>query len=172
MISGSIARAGVRARRRRFPQRSDSIPRRSRSGARGSSPARSPGGQRLWTSPGTGAGPPRAASLWRALERMPAYQVPIVLGGALAALVGAVALGVAVVAERVLGISWVRALLLIAFGALALIGYKVTRANLRNGAVVAGIAGVALIVVAGGTAGLVAGLLVLAGALWGLLKSF
>jgi len=62
--------------------------------------------------------------------------------------------------------------LLIAFGALALIGYKVTRANLRNGAVVAGIAGVALILVAGGTTGLVAGLLVLAGALWGLLKSF
>ena len=116
--------------------------------------------------------PARAASLWRALERMPAYQVPIVLGGALAALVGAVALGVAVVAERALGISWVRALLLIAFGALALIGYKVTRANLRNGAVVAGIAGTALIVVAGGMVGLLAGLLVFAGALWGLLKSF
>src|SRR5213593_1989917 len=88
--------------------------------------------------------PARAASSWRALERMPAYQVPIVLGGALAALVGAV----------------------------ALIGYKVTRANLRNGAVVAGIAGTALIVVAGGMVGLLAGLLVFAGALWGLLKSF
>src|SRR5436189_5194409 len=116
--------------------------------------------------------PAPAASSWRALERMPAYQVPIVLGGALAALAGAVALGVAIVAEWVLGISWVRALLLIAFGALALVGYKVTRANLRNGAVVAGIASVALILVAGGTTGLVAGLLVLAGALWGLLKSF
>ena len=116
--------------------------------------------------------PARAASSWRALERMPAYQVPIVLGGALAALFGVVALGVAVVAERVLGISWIRALLLIAFGALALIGYKVTRANLRNGAVVAGIAGVALIAVAGGTVGLMAGLLVFAGAMWGLLKSF
>src|SRR2546427_10129316 len=114
----------------------------------------------------------RAAASWRALERMPAYQVPSVLGGALAALVGVVALGVAVVAERVRGISWVRALLLIAFGALALIGYKVTRANLRNGAVVAGIAGVALILVAGGTAGLVAGPLVLAGALWGVPEAF
>src|SRR5256885_3098995 len=100
--------------------------------------------------------PARAASSWRALERMPAYQVPIVLGGALAALVGVVALGVAVVAERGLGISWVRALLLIAFGALALIGYKVTRANLRNGAVVAGVAGVALILVAGGGTGVAA----------------
>src|SRR5207249_11851658 len=114
----------------------------------------------------------RAASSWRALGRMPAYQLPIVLGGAIAVFAGAVAFAAAIVAERVLGVSWVRALLLIAFGALALIGQKVTRANLRNGAVVAGIAGVALILVAGGTAGLVAGLLVLAGALWGLVKSF
>src|SRR5438034_11083919 len=94
--------------------------------------------------------PARAASSWRALERMPAYQVPIVLGGALAALVGAVALGVAIVAARVLGISWVRALLLIAFGALALIGHKVTRAKLRHRAGPAGIARPDLIVVAGG----------------------
>ena len=116
--------------------------------------------------------PARAASSWRALGRMPAYQLPIVLGGALAVFAGAVAFAAAVVAERVLGVSWVRALLLIAFGALALIGYKVTRANLRNGAIVAGIAGVALLAVAGGTVGLVTGLLVFAGAMWGLLKSF
>src|SRR3989442_12740584 len=116
--------------------------------------------------------PARAASSWRALERMPAYQLPIVLGGALAALVGVVALGVALVAERVLGISWVRALLLIVFGALALIGYKVTRANLRNGAVVAGIAGIALILVAGGAGGVGGGLLLLAGAGWGRPKRF
>src|SRR2546425_10361458 len=88
--------------------------------------------------------PARAASSWRALERMPAYQVPIVLGGALAALVGVVALGGAVVAERGLGVSWGRALVLIAFGALAVIGDKVTGANLRDGAVGAGSAGVGL----------------------------
>src|SRR6266566_4996219 len=93
--------------------------------------------------------PARAASSWRALGRMPAYQLPIVLG-----------------------VSWVRALLLIAFGALALIGQKVTRANLRNGVAVAAIAGVALLAVAGGTVGLLTGLLVFAGAMWGLLKSF
>ena len=116
--------------------------------------------------------PARAASSWRALARMPAYQLPIVLGGAVAVFAGAVAAVAAVVDERVLGMSWVRALLLIAFGALALIGYKVTKANLRNGAVVAAIAGVALLAVAGGTVGLVTGLLVFAGALWGLLKSF
>src|SRR2546425_2702460 len=70
--------------------------------------------------------PARAASTWRALGRMPAYQLPIVLGGALAVLAGAVAFAAAVVAERVLGVSWVRGLLLVAFGALALIGYQVT----------------------------------------------
>jgi len=91
---------------------------------------------------------------------------------ALAVLAGAVAFGVTVVAERVLEVSWVRGLLLVAFGALALIGYKVIRANVRNGAVVAAIAGVALLAVAGGTVGLVTGLLVFAGAMWGLLKSF
>jgi len=114
----------------------------------------------------------RAASSWRALGRMPAYQLPIVLGGAIAVFAGAVAFAAAIVAERVLGVSWVRALLLIAFGALALIGQKVTRANLRNGVAVAAIAGVALLAVAGGTVGLLTGLLVFAGAMWGLLKSF
>jgi len=116
--------------------------------------------------------PARAASSWRALGRMPAYQLPIVLGGAIAVFAGAVAFAAAIVAERVLGVSWVRALLLIAFGALALIGFRVTRANARNGAVVAAIAGVALLAVAGGTVGLLTGLLVFAGAMWGLLKSF
>jgi len=116
--------------------------------------------------------PARAASSWRALGRMPAYQLPIVLGGAIAVFAGAVAFAAAIVAERVLGVSWVRALLLIAFGALALIGFRVTRANLRNGVAVAAIAGVALLAVAGGTVGLLTGLLVFAGAMWGLLKSF
>src|SRR2546421_868590 len=77
--------------------------------------------------------PARAASLWRALERMPAYQVPIVLGGALAALVGAVALGVAVVAGRGLGVSLGRALLLIVFRAFGLLWEKGARAELVNG---------------------------------------
>src|SRR2546422_9245299 len=94
--------------------------------------------------------PARAASSWRALERMPAYQVPIVLGGALAALVGVVALGVAVVAERGLGVSWARALPLIPFGALALIGDKGTRADLGDGGVGPGVAAGGLVRVAGG----------------------
>src|SRR5437899_11840772 len=81
--------------------------------------------------------PARAASSWRALGRMPSYQLPIVLGGALAVFAGAVAFVAAVVAERVLGVSWVRGLLLVAFGALALIGHMVMGVNVRAGSVVA-----------------------------------
>src|SRR5437899_11605669 len=77
--------------------------------------------------------PARAASSWRALERMPAYQVPIVLGGALTALVGGGALGGAGGGERERGVSWGRALLRLACGALALVGCKVTGATLGNG---------------------------------------
>src|SRR3989449_4804896 len=84
--------------------------------------------------------PARAASTWRALGRMPSYQLPIVLGGAIAVFVGAVAFVAAVVAERVPGVSWVRGLLLVAFGALAPIGYQGVRANAREGALGAGIA--------------------------------
>src|SRR6266571_3153578 len=105
----------------------------------------------------------RAASKWRVLERMPVYQVPIVFGGALAALVGVVGLGLDLVQERLFGVTWARAV--------ALVGYGVSKANMRNGAIVAGIAGLALIAVAGGTTGLLTGLLVLAGALWGFVKS-
>src|SRR3989442_5125360 len=77
--------------------------------------------------------PARAASSWRALGRMPAHQLPIVLGGALAVFAGAVAFAAAVVAERVLGVSWVRGLLLVAFGALALIGDQGMRGTCGKG---------------------------------------
>ena len=97
--------------------------------------------------------------------------MPIVFGGALAALVGVVGLGLDLVQERLFGVTWARAVFLVAFGALAFVGYGVSKANMRNGAIVAGIAGLALIAVAGGTAGLLTGLLVLAGALWGFVKS-
>src|SRR2546422_4325118 len=84
--------------------------------------------------------PARAASTWRALGRMPSYQLPIVLGGALAVFAGAGAFVAAVVAERVLGGSWVRGLLLVGFRALGLIRDQVMRANVRDRSVLAAIA--------------------------------
>src|SRR3989441_6393543 len=84
--------------------------------------------------------PARAASTWRALGRMPSYQLPIVLGGALAVFAGAVAFVAAVVAERGLGLLWGRGPLLVAFRAPAPIRDKGMRAHVRDGAVVAAIA--------------------------------
>ncbi len=119
----------------------------------------------------TGTWSERAASKWRALEPIQVYQVPIVLGGTIAALVGVVALGPSLVAERILGISVARAVFLMLFGALGLIGYGVSKRNVRNGMIVAGIAAIALVAVAGTTVGLMTGALVLAGAIWGFVKS-
>jgi len=115
--------------------------------------------------------PARAASSWRELERMQAYQVPIVLGGALAALVGVVAYGLDVVERAALVVPSAREIFLVGFGLLGVIGYRVAYGNARNGVIVAAIAGLALMAVAGGAAGLLTGLLVLAGAVWGLVKS-
>src|SRR6266545_810702 len=119
----------------------------------------------------TGTWSERAASKWRALERMQAHQVLIVLGGAVAVFVGLVAFGPSLVAERILGISPAKAVFLVLFGALGLIGYGVSKRNVRNGMIVAGIAGVALVVVAGTTVGLMTGALVLVGAIWGFVKA-
>ncbi|HEX9340549.1 MAG TPA: hypothetical protein VF992_05185 [Thermoplasmata archaeon] len=119
----------------------------------------------------TGTWSERAASKWRALERMQAYQVLIALGGAIAAFVGIVAFGPSLVAERILGISLAKAVFLVLFGALGLIGYVVSKRNVRNGMIVAAIAGLALVAVAGTTVGLMTGALVLVGAIWGFVKS-
>src|SRR2546428_7595747 len=81
--------------------------------------------------------PARAASTWRALGRMPSYQQPIVLGGALAVFAGAVAFVAAVVAERGVGPSWGPGPLLVPLRGLGPIRCKGMRANVREGGVVA-----------------------------------
>lgn len=113
----------------------------------------------------------RVASSWHELERMKTYQVPIALGGAVAVLAGVVTYGLAVV-QRADFVPSASALFLVAFGVLALIGYMVSKAHMRNGAIVAGVGGIALMLLAGGVAGLVTGLLVIAGAAWGFIRSF
>ncbi len=116
--------------------------------------------------------PARAASSWRELEHMQAYQVPIVLGGALAALVGVAAYSLDVVERAALVVPSAREVFLVLFGVLGLIAYRVAHGNARNGVIVAAIAGLGLMAVAGGAVGLLMGLLVLVGAVWGLVKSF
>lgn len=113
----------------------------------------------------------RIASSWRELERMKTYQVPIALGGAIGVLAGVVTYGLAVI-QRAAFVPSATAVFLGVFGIMALIGYMVSKAHMRNGAIVAGVAGLGLLLLASGVAGLLTGLLVIAGAAWGFIRSF
>lgn len=98
---------------------------------------------------------------------MSTWQVPMALGGFLAALVGVltyafdVANGAGFAAAS-------EVIYLIIFGVVGLLGFFVSKEHVQNGSLVAAIAGLALIAIAGGATGLFAGLLLLAGAIWGL----
>ncbi len=105
---------------------------------------------------------------WSELARMPTYSIPIVVGGILAILVGlltyafdAARAGAAVPITPEAGY-------LVLFGIVGLIGYAVSRQNVQNGALVALIAGIATVALVSSVAGLVLGLLILAGAVWSL----
>lgn len=119
----------------------------------------------------TGAVSQRVSNSWRALERMEPYQVPIVLGSAIAVLAGILTYVVRVVTESPAAAVPLGAIYLVVFGLLGLVGYGVTRKSMRNGVVVAGVAGLALLILAGGAAGFLTGIVVLVGAAWGLVKS-
>lgn len=111
----------------------------------------------------------RAVASLRELHKMHPYQILIVFGGAIAILVGIVEYSIGLL--HTAWIASVSEVFLVVFGALALIGYVVSRAHGRNGSIVAGIGGLCLLVLAGGSAGLLTGILVLIGALWGFAKS-
>lgn len=111
------------------------------------------------------------ASSWRELARMPTYQVPVVLGGFLAALVGILTYAFDVMQASAIVAASASVIYLIIFGAIGLIGYAVSKHNVQNGSLVAAIAGLALVAIVGGTTGLLTGFLLLAGAVWGLSAS-
>ncbi len=108
---------------------------------------------------------------WRELAHTPTYQVPVVLGGIVALLVGILTyLFDASKAGAIVAATTDQAYLVI-FGVMALIGYTVSKQNVQNGSIVAAIAGLAMLVLVKGesaTLGLFAGLLLLAGAVWSL----
>lgn len=113
----------------------------------------------------------RATISWRALERMEPYQVPIVLGSGIAILGALVTVAVRTLTESLAAAVPIGAIYLAVFGVLGLVAYGVTRKSVRNGSLVAGVAGLALLLLPGGAVGFLAGLVVLAGAAWGLVKS-
>ena len=111
------------------------------------------------------------ASSWRELARMPTYRVPIVLGGFLAALLGVLTYAFEIVKASAIVALTAEMVYLILFGVFGLIGYSVSKHSVQNGSLVAAIAGLALVAIAGGTIGLLTGFLLLAGAVWGLATS-
>lgn len=113
----------------------------------------------------------RVTGSWRELGRMHASQVLIVLGSAVAVFAGIAVYIVRAVSEGSLAGASFGALWLFVFGLLGLVGYAVSRASLRNGAIVSGIAGLALLIMAGGSAGLLTGIVVLLGAAWAFMRS-
>jgi len=108
---------------------------------------------------------------WRALEHMETYQVPIVLGSAIAVLAGIASYVVRALTESSAAAVPLGAIYLVVFGLLGFVAYGVSRKSMRNGVLVAGVAGLALLILAGGAAGFLTGLVVLVGAAWGLVKS-
>jgi hypothetical protein len=119
----------------------------------------------------TGAMTRRVSDSWRELGRMHASQVLIALGSGLAIFASVVVYLVRAATEGSLAVVSAEAIWLFVFGLLGLVGYFVSRASQRNGAIVAGIAALGLLVVADGPAGLLTGLAVLVGAAWAFLKS-
>ncbi len=113
----------------------------------------------------------RAADSWRELGRMHASQILVALGSGLAVLASVVVYLVRAVGEGSVLVVSSEAVWLLVFGLLGLGGYVIARKSERNGAIVAGIAALGLLILAGGPAGFLTGLVVLVGAAWVLLKS-
>jgi len=105
------------------------------------------------------------------LARMPTWQVPMALGGFLAALVGVLTYAFGIADGNAIVAATAQVIYTIIFGVVGLIGYFVSKEHVQNGSLVAAIAGVALLAIVGGTTGLFSGLLLLVGAIWGLATS-
>lgn len=113
----------------------------------------------------------RVVSTWRDLGRLPAYRVPMFLGGALAVLLGLATYGTrALQAGSALALP-LGAVYLLAFGALGLAGHALCRQNPANGAIVAAVAGLGLLLLVGDMSGFLTGLLLILPAVWGLAKA-
>ncbi len=119
----------------------------------------------------TGAVSKRVTDSWRELGRMHASQVLMALGSGLAVLAGIVVYIVRAATEGTPAVVSSEAIWLVVFGLMGLVGYVISRASQRNGAVVAGIAALGLLILADGPAGFLTGLIVLVGAAWAFLKS-
>jgi len=113
----------------------------------------------------------RVTDSWRELGHMHASQFLVALGSGLAILASVVVYLVRAVSEGTPAVVSAGAIWLFVFGVLGFVGYVISRTSMRNGAIVAGIAALGLLILGGGPAGFLTGLVVLVGAAWGFLKS-
>ena len=113
----------------------------------------------------------RVTDSWRELGRMHASQILMALGSGLAVLAGIVVYIARAAMEGTPVVASSEAIWLVVFGLMGFLGYVVSRASQRNGAIVAGIAALGLLILADGAAGFLTGLVVLVGAAWAFLKS-
>ena len=113
----------------------------------------------------------RVTGSWHELGHMHASQVLVALGSGLAILASIVVYLVRAVTEGTPAVVSSEALWLFVFGVLGFVGFVIARTSHRNGAVVAGIAGLGLLILASGSAGLLTGIIVLVGAAWAFVKS-
>jgi len=120
---------------------------------------------------GTGYATRKASGTLSGLARMPTWQVPMALGGFLAALVGIVTYASDVTAQTATAAASAGVIYTIIFGAIGLVAYAVSKTHVQNGSLMAAIAGLALVSIVGGATGLFSGLLLLVGAIWGLAAS-
>ncbi len=119
----------------------------------------------------TGTLTKRATDSWRELGRMHASQVLVALGSGLAVFASVVVYLVRAAGAGSLAVVSSEAIWLFVFGLLGLVGYVISRKSMRNGAIVAGITALGLLILADGPAGFLTGLVVLVGAAWAFLKS-
>ena len=119
----------------------------------------------------SGALSKRVTDSWHELGRMHASQILVALGSGLAILASIVVYLVRAATEGTPAVVSSEAIWLFVFGLLGLVGYVISRPSARNGAVVAGIAGLGLLILASGPAGLLTGIIVVVGAAWAFVKS-
>ncbi len=112
----------------------------------------------------------RWSSTTGALARMPLWRLALGIGVLLAAAAALVTLLLGVADGRRLDSAGIWYGLVLA--AVGLIGYAVSKQNVLNGSVVAGVAGVGLLLIGGGWLTMIAALLLLLGAVWAFATSY
>ncbi len=116
----------------------------------------------------TGSTTTGLAHSWRELAHPPTSLIPEVVAGVFAILVGVLTYAFDVSKAGAFVAVTPAEGFLVLFGIVGLIGYGISKQNVQNGAIVSMISALAMVVLVSGTAGLLLGLLLLAGSLWSL----